>query len=898
MAKYFLLTFLLLLSFTKLPGQSDEREQEYELPRRVMPLEKALMKLTQAGATLSYRPDQLPPLAIKVPGGKRTLPAWLDFLLKDTDLTYEPGPAGIILFPDPDLFKRSFNVYGLITDGESGERLIGAALQSLGRPGGTLTNEYGFYSLSARGGRGKIRVSYVGYQPKELDFVLRSDTLIDLSLRPNRELPTIIVTPLPEKETDVFLMETRNSVTSDEASRLGGIGGEADPLHVARLLPGVETGADGLGGIFIRGSEAGHNLVLLDGVPVYNLSHASGLLSIFSNQAIRRVDIYKDGLPARFGGRIGGVIDVHTRDGNLYESKTTVGSSLLSAHFASEGPIESGRSSYLITGRYFWAGELLRRFSEREKERLGRTGQMNSQIYDVNFKINQHIGDRGRLYFSFYKGLDNYSNNSFASDTITVLNDAGAVFRYATPRSRQEEVSWGNTVAALRYNHIFNDRFFGNFRLSYSDLLLDASSERSDSLNRVFVDEKNGDIFSGRYASDIQQIGMAFDGQLSVGQQSSFRFGSEINFHRFLPQLRSGSIPLANHPKLSSLRENGYIRPLQISAYSSFQGRLSKGIYYRLGLRGQLWRNEVNFFDLAPRLLLAGKLGQRNSWRLSYDRTIQPVHLVSSTVIGLPSDLWVPSTPEIAPSSSSQIAAQVSRKMGEDWNIVAAAYYKDMKGLIAYSEGGLASQWIDSLSQGTGFSRGIELSLNRTRGRLKGWVNYTLAQSRRQFDQRINIGRPFNFRFGRQHALKTVLMWEAKPGLTLTANFRISSGAAYSLSSESLLLPDPAVFDDPTNIESIALVKDKNGITLPSNHRLDLNAHFVFNGKPGSSVTHELDVGVYNVYSRHNPIYYNIQTTYFGRESELISQGDFIQVYLSPVVPTLAYHLKFGGQKK
>jgi len=897
MARKILLTCLLLFSFVNLTGQGSEREQKYELARRVMPLEKALIKLTQAGASLSYRPDQLPELAIKVPGGKRTLPDWLTFLLRSTDLTYEEGPAGMIIFPDPELFKRNFNVYGIIKDAESGERLIGAALQSPGRPGGTLTNEYGFYTLPAVGGRGKLRVSYVGYQPRELDFVLRSDTLIDLSLIPNRELPTIIVTPLPEKETDVFLMETRNSITSEEASRLGGIGGEADPLRMARLLPGVETGADGLGGIFIRGSEAGHNLVLLDGVPVYNLSHASGLISIFSNQAIRRVDIYKDGLPARFGGRIGGVVDVHTRDGNLYESKTSVGTSLLSAHFASEGPIESGRSSYFVTGRYFWAGELLRRFSEREKQRLGRQGEMNSQIYDVNFKINQQIGERGRLYFSFYKGLDNYTNDAFISDTITVLNNAGAVFRYATPRSRHEEVNWGNTVGALRYNHIFNDRFFGNFRLSYSDLLLNASYERSDSLNRVFVDGKNGDIFSGRYASDIQQIGLAFDGQLSAGTQSSFRFGSEVNLHRFLPQLRSGDIPLANHPKLSSLRENGYIRPLQLSAYASFQGQLTQGIYYRLGMRGQLWRNQENFFDLAPRALLAGKLGTQSSWRLTYDRTIQPVHLVSSTVIGLPSDLWVPSTPEIAPSSSSQVATQLTRKIGEDWNVVAAAYYRDMKGLIEYSEGGLSSQWLDSLSQGDGFSRGIELSLNRTRGRLKGWVNYTLAQSRRQFDQRINLSRPFRFRFGRRHALKTVLMWEAKPGLTLTANFRISSGAAYSLSSESLLLPDPAVLDEPTNIEIINLLEAKNNITLPSNHRLDINAHFVIKGKPGSSVAHELDVGVYNVYSRHNPIYYDIQTTYFGRGSELISSGDFVQIYLSPAVPTLAYHLKFGGSK-
>ena len=201
-------------------------------------------------------------------------------------------------------------------------------------------------------------------------------------------------------EGDARYFETGTRIGHSEVSQLGGLLGEDDPLQLARLLPGVTSGAEGIGGMLIRGSEAGHNLILLDGVPVYGLSHAGGLFSIFSNLAIRRIDLYKDAIPARFGGRIGGVLDVHTRDGNLYENELTVGSSLLSAQVSAEGPIRVGESSFLLTGRYFWASSLIRRFSESYKAQRGRRGAMGYDVYDINFKLNQRAGKRGRIYLS------------------------------------------------------------------------------------------------------------------------------------------------------------------------------------------------------------------------------------------------------------------------------------------------------------------------------------------------------------------------------------------------------------------------------------------------------------------------------------------------------------------
>lgn len=891
MRNFFLLLFICCCAFP-LVGQVSAGDR-YTLPRRTLPLEKFLIKLNEAGAELSYRPDQIPAIALKSPGGRRTLSSWLNFLLRGTELTYEDTGNGFIIFPDLNLSNRKFTVYGTVTDHNSGERLIAAAVQDSLSNNGVLSNEYGFYTFTIPGGRRALKFSYVGYATRSFEIVLRGDTTLNIALLPAGDLPEVIVTPSPNGVDEAYLRETRSSVGPEETAQMGGPGGEADPLRLARLLPGVESGADGLGGIFIRGSESGHNLVLLDGVPVYNLNHAAGLLSIFSNHAIRRVDLYKDGLPARFGGRIGGVLDVHTRDGNLYDYETTIGSSLLSVHFASEGPIKKGKSSFLIAGRSFWGRELLGRLSERAKENNGRAGRMDYQVYDLNFKFNQKVGTKGHLYLSLFNGLDDYSNQSQTVNNATVLTSGGAVFPYESVVQREEAVVWGNTVGALRYNHVFNDHFFGNFRLSYSDLLVDAAYEKVDSLKELFDEyETDADLYSGRYGSDIKQLGVAFDGQMNLKQSGELRFGSEMNFHRFIPQLRAGPVKLEQHPTLDALEADHVLWPLQLSTYGSYAGKW-KSVQFRIGLRGQLWRNGRNFFHLSPRLLLAGKIGQKSSWRFAFDQAAQPVHLISSTVIGLPSDLWVPATKNFRPSTSQQTSLQFTRNLGNSWNLVLAGYYRDIKDLVSFTEDG--GNWESNLSAGNGFASGVELTLNKTRGPISGWVNYTLAESRRDFDEETNLGRPFDFRYGRRHSFKALVRYQPNTKVSLTANFRYGSGAAYSLSNVTLRLADPATAVNPDEI-TIDITQNKNGFRLPDNHRLDLNARFIINGRRKGTIEHAIGVGIYNVYNRRNPIYYDLESNYVSEGENLANRRRFKQVFIPGFLPMLSYHLKIKSR--
>ncbi|CAH1000202.1 Vitamin B12 transporter BtuB [Neolewinella maritima] len=887
MLRPLLLLFVLAAAPILLVAQSEA--DRYTLPRRVMPLEEALIRLTEAGADLSYRPDQLPRVAVRVPGGTRNLERWLQILLRGTEFSYHRGAAGYLILLDPHLHGRSFNLYGTVTDAQSGERLIGASIQAVSAAAGTQTNEYGFYTLPVEGGRQSLRVTYVGYFPLEVEFVLRSDSLLNLPLQPNLELPQIIVTATDMVDPGSAKLETGTRIGHAEVAQLGGPGGEDDPLQLARLLPGVTSGSDGVGGIFIRGSEAGHNLILLDGVPVYSLSHAGGLLSMFSNQAIRRIDLYKDAVPARFGGRIGGVLDVHTRDGNLYENEFTLGTTLLSSQVAAEGPIREGESSFLLTGRYFWAGRLLRQFSESYKANRGRSGHTDYDVYDLNFKLNQRAGKRGRVYLSLFRGVDDYTNLSYMSDTLERRVVGQTVFENAQVTGRQEQSSWSTTVAALRYNHVFNDRTFGNFRLSYSNLDTESAVERYDSLverSQPRLDE--GFIYSGYYASGIKQFGLAFDGQYSAGPAGTFRFGIEANAHTFTPAMYSGKVALRTFINEFDRQDDGSHRPLQFTAYGSQEG-LFRSIHYRLGLRASVWRNTGRSYpSLSPRLVFSGPITASSDWQASYDRSVQPVHLLNSFIIGMPSDLWVPATADIAPATAQQWSSKW-RKQLRGWKLEAGAYYKRMRNLVTYAEGSQTStNWSSNLSQGRGRAYGLETMVQRSRGKLRGWLSYTLARSQRTFGREINQGETFPFRYDRRHAINLLLIYQLGERTTLTGSWRFETGLAYSLSTEVVENPlDPVGPDLP-------IVERRNGFRLKPNHRLDLNLHTVLS-KPDSKFTHAIDVGLYNTYNRRNPVYYETQLDYSVVDNQPVSTQNYFQIYVAPVLPSLSYQLTFGS---
>ena len=887
------LILFLVLSVSVLSAQSDPLNESFKLKQGETTVLAAIKSLNEKGARLSFRNDQLPTRTIRIPGGEKTLENWLSYLLPYTELTYLRGSGGnsVTLFRDPEIVDKTFTLYGIVTDQESGERLINANIFLPDRKIGVITNEYGFYSVSLSGGEIMLRFSYIGYREVTRQLILRENTSFNLELKRDLSLAPIIVTALNDSIGGVYPDAGGVGIGLTEVSQIGEIGGETDPVRLASLLPGVITGADGLGGINLRGSEASHNLILLDGVPVYNLNHAYGLLSIFNSQALRRVDLYKNGIPTRFGGRLAGVLDVHTRDGNLNDYEIRSSTSLLSTSLSAEGPIKEGKSSFFVAGRYYWASALLPRFASQAKALLGREGSARYQLFDLNMKFNQQISKKDRLYLSLYKGVDALSNYSERRDSITTLGDAGVVFEYAT-RQYDEIVSrWGNTVGALRWNRLVSDRFFSNVSISYSTLDLFSNSFRIDRYDDLRSSQVNGTYIEERFKSKIKQIGLSFDGQWQPKAGREIRFGFQGNIHHFTPQiLNSRLLPI------SELEEEGLptfnYEPKELVGYAEYVLR-KPGLQFRVGTRAQIWYTGTgkSYFNLSPRLLLTTKVREKVSWQTTFDATVQPVHLLGTAAFGLPSDIWVPSTDNLPPSRTYQVATGFRYFFADQWELEVGAYLKRMEDLLLYQSGrNLTGEWESKTSSGVGDAKGLEFSLSRRTGKLRGWANYTLAKTTRNFDERINRGRTFPYRYDRRHSGNIVLIYQPKKNNTITATWRYGSGIAYSLSRESFQLEGiVSEFDDP-DLE-IEIVTERNGARLPANHRLDINYQFQLKSKPERFTSHTFRIGLYNVYSKHNPIYYDVRTTYEGNNGELRANESFVQIYIAPILPVFSYEL-------
>ncbi len=880
-----------------LQAQASLLERNFSLRGGTYSNREAVLKdLSEQGASFAYRNDHLGEQRLVLAAATQPLAAWLKSLLAETDLTYELSTDGqrVLIFRDPVLLEGRFNIAGLITDRQSGERLIQANVFIPKQQKGVSANEYGFYSLQANGGQLSVRFTYVGYEEKVIDFVLRRDTLLYVQLKPALALSPIVVTALADSLIGVSPEAGGIQLGITETKQMSGPGGEADPIRLASLLPGIVSGADGLGGLSIRGGESSHNLILLDGVPVYNLNHAAGLFSIFNPQAIKRIDLYKNGLPSRFGGRLSGVIDVHTRDGNLYHNELQLSTSLLASRFTAEGPLLKGESSYLVSGRYFWATNFLPQWSRNYKATLGREGAADYQLYDLNFKLNHQIGLNDRLYFSFYSGLDQLSNASFRQDTITTLGDAGTVFRYAIQQIEETDISWGNGVGALRWNHLFNDRFFGNLSLTYSSLRLRSNFAREESLQEIFFNSASSTYAAGIFNSDIRQLGLAFDGQWHPAAGREWRFGLQANAHDFSPVILTSSTE-----RIALNTEQQYTRyqPKEGVAYTEYVLR-QPGMQFRAGLRAHAWRTDQGgvYFNLLPRLFYHRRLGTKWSWQNTFDATAQPVHLLGSAAIEVPTDIWVPSTHNLAPSKSYQLSSSLRYRLLSDWELEVSAYVKRMEDLLLYQGGSnLNGEWESRMSQGMGEAYGIESSLHKRQGKLRGWLSYTYGKTNRTFDAAINLGRSFPYRFDYRHAATAFITWQVGARATLNLNWRYGSGAAYSFSLESYQLPSVGEeFDDPAL--QLALVSAKNNYRLPANHRLDVNYRFELKRKPDSRVSHTFDLGLYNAYDRHNPIYYELRTNYRSGRGELIADRSFVQIYIAPLLPIFSYEMHFKGK--
>lgn len=890
MKKIFIVGILLLAFLISSYGQR-LLDKEISIHFRNETIEAALYKLIdQEEINLSFSNEILPPKLIKARFKKQKLDHILKGVLEGTSIGFESLENNLIILfrKDIPLSQQRFTISGFLEDAKTGERLISANIYDRRSKKGTITNEYGFYSLTIYGGPVELSFSYLGYETVLYDFLLETDRRINITLLNDLTLEEILVIAAdqdPEEEKDQI---SQDNLSITDIESLPNLAGESDLVRTTHLLPGVQTGTDGVGGIHIRGGNADHNLILIDGVPIYNISHAAGLFSIFNTSAINSARLSKGGFSARYGGRLSSVLDVHTKEGNKKEFKGRLDLGLLTGRLSLEGPLAKDKSSFFISGRYSYLNWYIRPYTRSLKESRGEAGSSGYQFLDVNAKINHTFSDKDKIYFSFYNGKDRFSNGGSISDTLTLPNqNTGENIYFRFDQSYREILDWGNTVAAFRWNHLYSDKLFGNTTLTFSRLAVNSDFRNSDSLVLLLNNQLIGKALDlARYQSGIEDFGLKLDYDYMPMAEHYLRFGFGMTKRNFTPGVLTLNESLEDIDVEGAIA-NDPIETMEFFAYLEDNISLSEQASINVGFRmATLNVPGKSYFSFQPRLSAFYNANEFLRLKASFSKMNQFLHLLSNSSIGLPTDLWVPATANIKPQSAWQIVAGMDYRFTDLFDFGIEAYFKKMDHLLAITEGAsFYNDWEENVTDGEGRAYGLEFLLKKRMGKATGWLAYSISWADRRFN-RINFGRRFPFKFDRRHDLKMVFSYQFNHWLEFTANWIFTSGFTYSFPLEQYDYELPGI--PPIDV---TIYDGKNDRRMPYYHRLDANFNLYFDTQKRS---HIINVGIYNLYNRKNPLYYDLRTRIIVNEqNELEEEKEPVQVWLLPFLPSLNYTFKF-----
>ncbi|WP_337044472.1 TonB-dependent receptor [Emticicia sp. 17c] len=779
--------------------------------------------------------------------------------------------------------QTRFTVSGYIREKGSQEQLIGVNVYLPNSSVATTSNTYGFYSLTLPAQDSVTLIfSFVGYQRIEKRIGFRQSTELNIILEPANQLQEIVVSARKQEEK---VSETAQMSQIDlpvqQIKKIPAFLGEKDVLKVLQLMPGVQKGSEGQSGIYVRGGGADQNLIILDDAIVYNASHLFGFFSTFNGDALKSVELTKGGFPARYGGRLSSVIDLNMKEGNKEKLHGEGGIGLISSRLTLEGPIKKGKSSFLISARRTYLDVIAKPFIASQSS--GESRDMGGYyFYDLNAKLNYDFGRKDKVYISGYFGQDRF----YAESKDATSNN-------------ESKLNWGNSSATLRWNHLFNEKLFANTSFILSRYQFGIGSFFSDT-------QQSSDNFTLKYNSIINDIGLKSDFDFFPDHRHSIRMGIAATRHRFIPSaivLRSNQLNLDKAANPIDVLESG--------VYGEDTWKITDKFKVNLGLRlSYFLAQQKSYFRPEPRFSAALKLAEDLSAKVSYAEMNQFVHLLSNTGIGLPTDLWVPTTRKVAPQNSRQIAAGIAKDLPkQNLTLTIEGYYKIMHNILAYKEGstflsldGLGAQevsWEDNVTAGKGWSYGGEFLLQRKVGTFSGWVGYTLSWTQWQFPE-LNFGKKYYPKYDRRHDISVVGIYEISPKITLSGTWVYGTGNALTLpvSSYNAYVDrfnnsrrPPTIVDRITwGSQRVNEYGDKNSFRAEAYHRLDLGIQF---HKKLKRHERTWEFSVYNAYNRKNPFFYNI-------DSEVSTTGTTTQTKmvlkkysLFPIVPAFSYNFKF-----
>lgn len=778
-----------------------------------------------------------------------------------------------LVFPASLLYSQEkFSLSGTVTEGDTGETLMGVNILIPELSTGTVTNEYGYFSITLPKGEYKVRMSSLGFATENLEINLKENVKLKISLLPDSEaLDEVVIESNVEKLNIQSTQMSANTLTSKTIKKIPVVLGEVDVLLSITLLPGVTSAGEGASGFNVRGGAADQNLILLDEATLYNSSHLFGFFSVFNPDAIKELTLYKGGIPARYGGRVSSVLDIYQKDGNNKNFAASGGIGLISSRLLLEGPIKKDKASYLVGGRSSYAHLFLPLFDNNNI----------AYFYDLNTKINYQLNENNRLFLSGYFGRDIFKiSESFGN-------------------------SFGNTSINLRWNHNFSDRLFSNLSLIFSDYYF--------GLELKFVEFE--------FESGIKNFNLKYDFTYYSSENLSYRFGINSIYYGFNPGKVTPTSPTSgiNPAKLTDKYANenaAYIEAdIKLSQRISIQPGVRFSNFNRLG-QSELFvyendsplnyngetgiyekakpidtisssKNKIvyTYNNLEPRLALSYVLNDDSSIKLSYNRMSQYVHLISNTSSPTPFDIYAPSGKYIKPQLADQVAVGYFQNF-TNYSLEVESFYKKVQNRLDYINGAdlIANNAIEQiLLTGEARSYGMEILFKKNSGRLQGWLAYTLAKSEQRTPGRnanepgINNGNWYNTSWDKTHDLAITGSYELTKSWTLASNFILQTGRPTTFPEgqyeyEGMVVP---------------VYEARNSSRLPIFHRLDLSATYAASKKENKSFRGEWVFGIYNVYNRKNAASISFS------ENTDTGKNEAVRLSIFGIIPSVTYNFKF-----
>ena len=789
---------------------------------------------------------------------------------------------GFMLACVPALAQKR-TISGYVMDAASKETLIGATVFDKNSGKGCATNNYGFYTLTLNQGEVDLQVSYVGYTQQNKALDLKENLSLNFMLETNTTLDEVVV------EGTRALMNARSPQMSvvelpvQQIKSIPTLFGEADVLKAIQLLPGVQNGSEGSAGMYVRGGGPDENLLLLDGVPVYNVNHMMGFFSVFNPDALKNVTLYKGSFPAHFGGRLSSVVDVRMKEGDMQQYHGNVSVGLISSKLNFEGPIVKDKLSFNLSFRRTYGDLLIKpalwiaRRTEDDMTKL----KAGYYFYDFNGKLNWKISDKDRLYLSFYSGDDaiyfGVKYRDYAYDDTQYTDNMGLNWK------------WGNKVSALRWNHVMSQQLFMDASINYTQYRHNLGMEIKEEASYLNYQNVVFNAYNMAYKSGINDLTAKVDFDYTPLPNHEIRFGGSYTYHQFRPEVQSLKITSGEF-NVDTIVGSSNVFAHETALYAEDNMTLGDIFRVNAGLHYSTFTVEGKTYQsVQPRLSTSVMLASNLSLKAGYAYMTQYVHLLSNSSLSLPTDLWVPVTKNIVPMNAHQVSLGAFYELPRLFDISLEGYYKTMDNLVEYKDGasffGSSETWENKVCLGKGWAYGVEFLVQRSFGKTTGWVGYTWAHAKRQFDREgmtINEGKVFPAKYDRRHDLSITVQHKFSDRFDLSGTWVFSSGNCGTLGTQIYEgLPD---WDYIPQIQAL----ERNNFRMGNYHRLDVSMNFHKQKKHG---VRTWNLSVYNAYNHNNP--FLVYTSYGFDENTHQEKKVLMQASLFPIIPSVSYSFKF-----